>query len=81
MKAIDDGWEELRVFSYSKIFSPRVDVLMAGLSCDELVIIGGNEKYADSDRGDGYILDIPKMRLRTVIKNKKANIKFSSYEC
>ena len=53
----------------------------AGLNHDELLIVGGsdNTDYFDGDhigddpyeefRGDGYILDIPTMKLRTVIRN------------
>ena len=51
---------------------------MEALSYDELVIIGGlveEEGYL----GDGYILDIPKMRLKTVIENTEESTKFAVY--
>ena len=76
MNAIDDGWEELPVSS-SENFSPRSHVFMAGLSCNELVIIGGKEKRGN--RGDGYILDIPNMHLNPVIKNTRESIKFAAF--
>ena len=75
MKAIADGWEELLV-SNNKNLSPRSHIFMAGLSCDELVIIGGQGKAGY--RGDGYILEIQKMRLKTVIKNTKESLKFAA---
>ena len=74
MDAIDDGWEKLLVSS-SENLSPRDEIFMAALSCDELVIIGGYDRD-QGYMGDGYILEIPKMRLKTVIKNTKESIKF-----
>ena len=56
MNAIDDGWEELLVSSSTNL-SPRSQIFMAGLRCDELVILGGRGDHGD--RGDGYILNIP----------------------
>ena len=46
MDAIDDGWEELLV-SCKKNFPPRTNIIMAGLSRDKLVIIGGRQKTGD----------------------------------
>ena len=74
MNAIDDGWEELLVSSNENL-SPRSQIFMAGLSCDELVIIGGTGKQGL--RGDAYVLDIPKMRLKTVIRSTEKSIKFA----
>ena len=48
---------------------------MAGLSCDELVIIGGEGEQGYV--GDGYILDIPKMHLKTIIRNTDESMKFA----
>ena len=74
MNAIDDGWEILLVSSSEKL-SPRRSIFMAGLSCDKLVIFGGEgEQYFC---GDGYILDIPKMRLKTIIRNTDESMKFA----
>ena len=67
------GWEQLLV-SNNKNLSPRTHVFMAGLSRDELVIIGGIVKRDKATKADGYILDIPKMHLKTVIKNTDGNI-------
>ena len=79
MNAIADGWEELLVSS-SKILSPRSHIFIAGLSCDELVIIGGLGQSKIYDvRGDGYILEIPKMRLKPVIRDTDENIEFVAY--
>ena len=51
---------------------------MAGLGCDELLIIGG---FGDQGkRGDGCIVEIPKMRLKTVIGNTDENINFHVYD-
>ena len=66
MDAIDLGWEELLVSS-SENLSPRDSIFMTAISRNELVIIGGNGK--NDCRSDGYILDIPKMSLKTVNKN------------
>ena len=77
MKAIGHGWEELLVSS-SKILSPRIHILMVGLSCDELMIIGGKSINGDF-RGDGYILEIPKMCLKTAIRNTNKALKFGTY--
>ena len=74
MNATDHGWEELLVSSGLKL-SPRNEIFMAGLSCDELVIIGGEGEQGYM--GDGYILDIPKMRLKTVIRNTDESMKFA----
>ena len=71
MSAIDDRWEELLVSSSSDL-SPRDHILMAGLSCNELVIIGGEDKQGN--RGDGYILEIPKMHLKKVFRNTNERI-------
>ena len=76
MNTIDGGWEVLRLFS-SENFSPRDFIFMAGLSCDELVILGGRGTGEEGLKGDGYILDIPKMRLNTVIRDTKDSIKFA----
>ena len=75
MNAIDDGWEELQVSS-GKHLSPRSFIFMAELSCNELVIIGG--KGRQGYRGDAYILDIPKDRLKTVIIQYIKSIKFAT---
>ena len=72
MNAIDDGWEQLLVSNSENLSSPRSNIFMAGLSRDELVIIGGIVK--SNKMADGYILDIPKMRLKTVLKNTYGNI-------
>ena len=77
MNAIDDGWEELYVSS-SKNISPRDSIFMAGLGCDELVIIGGRGEKGY--KGRGFILDIPKMSLIAVIKSTKASIKFAAFK-
>ena len=77
MNTIYDGWEELLVSS-SENLSPRRFIFMAGLSCDELVIIGGRGK--GRSKGDGYILEIPQMRLKTVIKSTEASITFTTSE-
>ena len=77
MNAIDNGWEELLVSSCKQL-SRRKNILMAGLSCDELVIIGGERKK--SYKGEIYILGIPKMRLKTVIKNTKEIIKLAAFK-
>ena len=74
MNAIHRGWEELLVSS-SENLSPRDSIFMAAISRNELVIIGGNGK--NDCRGDGYILDIPKMCLKPIIRNTEENIKFS----
>ena len=74
MNAIRRGWEQLHVSPCKKL-SPRAEILMAGLSRDELLIIGGKEE--NEFRGDAYILDIPRMKLQTVIRNSKTRIKFS----
>ena len=50
---------------------------MAMLSCDELVIIGGEGEQGL--RGDGYILEIPDMRLKTVIRNTEESIKLDVF--
>ena len=73
--AIDDGWEELLVSSGKKL-SPRSHIFMAALSCNELVILGGAGKR--DDKVDGYILEIPKMRLKTVIRNTDNSNKFAA---
>ena len=75
MKAIADGWEELLV-SNNKNLSPRSHIFMAGLSCDELVIIGGHG--IEGLRGDAYILNIPQMCLVTVIGDKEERIRFAA---
>ena len=76
MNAIDNGWEELLVSSCKQL-SRRKNILMAGLSCDELVILGGRGTGEEGLKGDGYILDIPEMRLNTVIRDTKDSIKFA----
>ena len=77
MNAIGDGWEMLPVSSF-KSLSPRSNILMAGLGCDELVIIGGRgiEGYSE----DGYILEIPKMRFKTVIIKNDESKKFAAFK-
>ena len=51
---------------------------MAELSCNELMIIGG--RGTDGPKGDGYVLDTRKMRLKNVILDTKESIKFSAFE-
>ena len=60
MNAVGEGWEELLV-SLGNNLSPRASIFMAGLNCDELVIIGGQGKRGYM--GDGFILDIANERL------------------
>ena len=77
MDAIDDGWEELLVSS-SENLSPRDSIFMEAISRDELVIIGGNGK--NDCRADGYILDIPKMCLKTINKNTPKFLKCVAFK-
>ena len=74
MNAIDDGWEKIDL--YYSLLSPRSQIFMAGLSCDELVIIGGHG--IEGLRGDAYILNIPQMCLVTVIGDKEERIRFAA---
>ena len=74
MNAIDDGWGELLVSSSTNL-SPRRSILMVGLNRDKLMIIGGEGE--EGHRGDSYILDIPKMDLKTVVKSTEKSIQFN----